>query len=170
MVVHLGERDCSLQRKIKRLSKKLIHSFFLNSEEKWGSSCSCRCEQSAIKTQERLSFGDKKTFLFHGNEYAIQVEHPITEMTWMWILCKQQIKIRLTIRNICYYQEDITSKRAKIECRLNAENYLKASVLLQAKTFYTNLLRYAGRFVITSTAWWYHPPFYDSMLTKLIAW
>ena len=57
-VVHLGERDCSLQRKNQkdyRRSAK-VHLFLLNSEEKWGKQLFVLLKQSAIKTQERLSF------------------------------------------------------------------------------------------------------------------
>lgn len=123
-VVHLGERDCSIQRRNQKMieeapSKALTASL----REKMG--------QDAVKAAKGSSYTNAGTIEYvldkEGNYYfiemntRIQVEHPITEMVTGVDLIREQIRIAANQR-LSFKQEDITMTGHAIECRINAEN------------------------------------------------
>lgn len=123
-VVHLGERDCSIQRRNQKMieeapSKALTASL----REKMG--------QDAVKAAKGSNYTNAGTIEYvldkEGNYYfiemntRIQVEHPITEMVTGVDLIREQIRIAANQR-LSFKQEDITLTGHAIECRINAEN------------------------------------------------
>lgn len=123
-VVHLGERDCSIQRRNQKMieeapSKALSASL----REKMG--------QDAIKAAKGAGYTNAGTIEYvldkEGNYYfiemntRIQVEHPITEMVTGVDLIREQIRIAANQR-LPFKQSDITMNGHAIECRINAEN------------------------------------------------
>src|SRR5690625_1043173 len=124
-VIHLGERDCSIQRRLQKLVEETPSPAVDTSiREKMG--------QAAINAAKAVNYVgagtvefifDRKTkeFYFMEMNTRIQVEHPITEMLTRVDLVKEQIKIA-NGDQLSYKQEDITFKGWSIECRINAEN------------------------------------------------
>ncbi len=170
-VIHLGERDCSVQRRHQKLIEE-APSPFLNADlrKKMG--------KVAVKAAEAASYENAGTIEFlvdaKGNYYfiemntRIQVEHPVTEEVTGIDLIKQQIRIA-NGEKLEYDQSDIKIEKHAIECRINAED--------PAHNFTpspgTISLYYApgGHGVrIDSHAYsgYTIPPYYDSMIGKLI--
>lgn len=123
-VIHLGERDCSIQRRNQKMIEEAPSKALSTSlREKMG--------QDAIKAAKGAGYTNAGTIEYvldkEGNYYfiemntRIQVEHPITEMVTGVDLIREQIRIaanqRLSIR-----QNDIKMNGHAIECRINAEN------------------------------------------------
>ncbi len=121
--VHLGERDCSMQR---RHQKVLEEAPAPGISEELRNQIGLRCVQAC----QELKYRGAGTFefLYENNNFyfiemntRIQVEHPVTELITGIDLVKEQIKVasgeRLTLR-----QEDIKIKGHAIECRINAED------------------------------------------------
>ncbi len=123
-IVHLGERDCSIQRRNQKMieeapSKALTASL----REKMGS--------DAIKAAKGAKYTNAGTIEFvldkEGNYYfiemntRIQVEHPVTEMVTGVDLIREQIRIAAN-QKLPFKQEDIVLNGHAIECRINAEN------------------------------------------------
>lgn len=123
-VIHLGERDCSIQRRNQKMieeapSKALTASL----REKMG--------QDAVKAAKGSNYTNAGTIEYvldkEGNYYfiemntRIQVEHPITEMVTGVDLIREQIRIAANQR-LSFKQADITMTGHAIECRINAEN------------------------------------------------
>jgi len=172
-LIHLGERDCSLQRRNQKLLEEAPSSF-LNEElrQKMG--------QLAVKAAKAANYYSAGTVEFlvdkHKNFYfiemntRIQVEHPVTEMITGIDIVKEQIKIaageKLTIK-----QEDVKINGWAIECRINAENPDNA---------FSPAPGQIGRYIIPggpgvrvdSAAYDHYTilPYYDSMIGKLIVW
>ncbi len=123
-VVHLGERDCSIQRRHQKLLEEapsiaLTHKLRQN------------MGNAAIKAAKSINYVGAGTVEFlldkHGNYYfmemntRIQVEHPVTEMVTGLDLIKEQIRIAQGER-LSFSQNDIILKGHAIECRINAED------------------------------------------------
>ncbi len=123
-VIHLGERDCSIQRRNQKMIEE-APSRALSQElrEKMG--------QDAIKAAKGVHYHNAGTIEFvldqEGNYYfiemntRIQVEHPITEMITGVDLIREQIRIAANLK-LNYQQSDIHLQGHAIECRINAEN------------------------------------------------
>ena len=123
-VIHLGERDCSIQRRNQKMIEE-APSRALSQElrEKMG--------QDAIKAAKGVHYRNAGTIEFvldqEGNYYfiemntRIQVEHPITEMITGVDLIREQIRIAANLK-LNYQQSDIHLQGHAIECRINAEN------------------------------------------------
>lgn len=172
-LIHLGERDCSLQRRNQKLLEEAPSSF-MNEElrKKMG--------QVAVKAARAAKYYSAGTIEFlvdkHKNFYfiemntRIQVEHPVTEMITGIDIVKEQIKIaageKLTIK-----QEDVKINGWAIECRINAEN---------PDNDFSPSPGQIGRYIIPggpgvridSAAYENYTilPYYDSMIGKLIVW
>ena len=166
---HLSERDCSIQRRHQKLVEE-TPSPIVSQElrEKMG--------QAAIKGAEAINYEGAGTVEFlvdkHGNFFfmemntRIQVEHPITEEVTDFDLIKEQIKVAAGVevsgRN--YYPQ-----LHSIECRINAED--PANGFRPSPGKITNLHFPGGHGVRVDShvyAGYVIPPFYDSMIAKLI--
>src|SRR5665213_2044973 len=122
-VVHLGERDCSMQRKHQKLVEE-TPSPGLNDAERE------RIRDLAVKTMTKLGYKSAGTleFLFENGEFffiemntRLQVEHPISEMISRIDLVREQIRIAAGAA-LGYRQADIRLSGHSIECRINAEH------------------------------------------------
>ena len=170
-VVHLGERDCSLQRRHQKVMEE-APSPFLNEEMRK------QMGEIAVKAAKAVNYHNAGTIEFivdkNGKFYfiemntRIQVEHPITEMVTGIDLIKAQIKIASKMP-LELTQDTICIKGHAIECRINAENPL-LNFKPCAGTV-EELYLPGGRGVRIESALYESykvPPNYDSMLAKVI--
>ena len=123
-VIHLGERDCSIQRNNQKIIEETPSSFIDERlREKMG-----KVSVNAIKKIGYSNLGtieflvDKnKDFYFMEMNTRVQVEHPITEMVTGIDIIKEQLKIA-SGEELTYTQKDINFIGHSMECRINAEN------------------------------------------------
>ena len=168
-VLTLGERDCSIQRKHQKLIEE-CPSLCLDENERQEISELCKKAMvsmgyEGVGTLEFLY--DNKKFYFMEMNTRLQVEHPITEMVTQIDLVKEQIFAALG-EKITKNQDDISIKGHAIECRINAEH---------PETFIPspgNIKQYyqPGGLGIRVDSSIYQgcsvPPYYDSLIAKLI--
>ena len=172
-VVHLGERDCSLQRKNQKIIEE-APSPSLSSQLRrdMGEAAVRAAKAVGYQNAGTIEFlvDEDKHFYFMEMNTRIQVEHPITEMITNVDLVQQQIKIAAG-EELPFTQEDITFQGHAIECRLNAENPFEGFRPSPGKvTFLHQPVGGMGVRIESALYTGYQiPPFYDSMLTKLIA-
>ena len=172
-VVHLGERDCSLQRKNQKIIEE-APSPSLSSQlrREMGEAAVRAAKAVGYQNAGTIEFlvDEEKHFYFMEMNTRIQVEHPITEMITNVDLVQQQIKIAAG-EPLPFTQEDITFEGHAIECRLNAENPFEGFRPSPGKvTFLHQPVGGMGVRIESALYTGYQiPPFYDSMLTKLIA-
>ena len=168
-VIHLGERDCSLQRKNQKVLEEAPSPAVPQSvrEELCVRAAKAAGYQSA-GTIEFL-YDRSKQFYFMEMNTRVQVEHPVTEMITGVDIIKEQIRIadgkRLSIA-----QKDVTLSGHAIECRINAENPDKNFAPCPGTIEYL-LLPAGGLGLRVDTAVYegYEiPPYYDSMIAKVI--
>ena len=170
-VVHLGERDCSLQRRHQKVMEEAPSPFLNNDMRK-------RMGEIAVTATKAVNYQNAGTiefivdasgeFYFIEMNTRIQVEHPITEMVTGIDLIKAQIKIAAK-EPLAVKQKDIHIKGHAIECRINAENPL-LNFKPCAGTI-EELYLPGGRGVRIESALYESykvPPTYDSMLAKVI--
>ncbi|MEQ1523277.1 MAG: acetyl-CoA carboxylase biotin carboxylase subunit [Aestuariivirga sp.] len=167
--VHLGERDCSLQRRHQKIWEE-AHSPALNSIQR------DQIGERVAKAMADLSYEGVGTieFLYENGEFyfiemntRLQVEHPVTEMITGLDLVQEQIRVASGAK-LQYAQSDITFSGHAIECRINAEN---------AKTFVpspgrVDAVHFPGGLGVRVDSALYAgyriPPYYDSLIGKLI--
>ena len=123
-IVHLGERDCTIQRRHQKLIEESPSPMLDSKLRK-------RMGEMAVKGAKSVGYinagtvefllDDKNNFYFMEMNTRIQVEHPVTEMVTGIDLIKEQLRITNGER-LAYKQEDITNKGASIECRIYAED------------------------------------------------
>ncbi|MFC4617950.1 acetyl-CoA carboxylase biotin carboxylase subunit [Camelliibacillus cellulosilyticus] len=169
--IHLGERDCSIQRRLQKLVEE-TPSPALNEAKRH------EMGMAAVNAAKAVDYTGAGTVEFiydaDGNFYfmemntRIQVEHPVTEYVTGIDLVKEQIRVasgeKLSIR-----QEDVTFNGAAIECRINAENPFKNFMPSAGKV--DMYLPPGGPGVRVDSAvypGYKIPPFYDSMVAKII--
>ena len=170
-VVHLGERDCSIQRRHQKLLEEAPSAAI--SEE-----LRERMGQAAVKAARSVHYENAGTieFLLDKNKELyfmemntrIQVEHPVTEAVTDLDLIKEQIRIAAG-EPLSVTQEDIQITGHAIECRINAENPDKH--FMPCPGTITDIHLPGGRGVRVDTAVYNNytiPPNYDSMILKLI--
>lgn len=169
-VVHLGERDCTIQRRHQKLIEE-APSIFLDEKlrKKMG--------ELAVKGAKAVNYRGAGTieFLLDGDKYyfmemntRIQVEHPVTEMVTGIDLIKEQIKVACDCE-LSFKQEDIVIKGCSMECRINAEDPEHDFRPAPGKISALNMPGGPGVRVDTHVCAGYEiPPFYDSMIAKLI--
>ena len=170
--IHLGERDCSIQRRMQKLVEE-APSPALTKElrEEMGT--------AAVKAAKAVNYRGAGTvefifdhinqkFYFMEMNTRIQVEHPVTEMITGIDLIKQQLKVA-SGEKLAYKQNDIKTNGWSIECRINAENPSK-NFMPSAGTI-TMYIPPGGFGVRVDSAVYTGytiPPYYDSMVAKLI--
>ena len=171
-VVHLGERDCTVQRRNQKVLEE-APSIILNENlrDEMG--------KAAIRAAKAVNYVNAGTIEFLVDKYGkfyfmemntrIQVEHPITEMITSIDIVREQIKIA-NGEILNFTQDDIEIKGHAIECRINAENPSKGFIPSPGKIEFLNLPGGNGIRVDSAVFSGYTiPPTYDSMIAKLIA-
>ena len=162
-IIHLGERECSLQKNNQKVLEE-TPSTFLNKElrEKMGKVSIDAAKAVNYKNVGTIEFVVDKdqNFYFMEMNTIIKVEHPITEMITDGDIVKEQLKIASGIK-LSLSQEDIKIQGHAIECRINAKDTGTISEL--------NMPSGLGVRVDSAIYCGYTiPPFYDSMIAKLI--
>ena len=169
-VVHLGERECSIQRRHQKLVEESPSPALTPSLRKqMGEAAVKACKEIGYVnagTFEFLLEADKRFYFMEMNT-RIQVEHPVTELVTNTDLVREQILIAAG-RKLEFKQKEIVFSGHAIECRINAESpatYAPSPGLITA----FNLP--GGPGVRNDTAaypGWFVPPHYDSLIAKLI--
>jgi acetyl-CoA carboxylase biotin carboxylase subunit len=174
-VIHLGERECSLQRRHQKLLEETPSPFIADDED-----LRQRMGDVAVKAAQAVGYVnagtieflvDKdKNYYFLEMNTRLQVEHPVTEMVTGVDIVKEQIRIARG-RQLRYSQDDIRQNGWAIECRINAEdpynNFLPSTGTIH------HILTPTGPGVRVDTG--VYPsfevsPYYDSLISKLIVW
>ena len=168
-VVHLGERDCSLQRRHQKLLEEAPSSA-LNAEERE------QIGDTVVRAIREIGYRGVGTleFLYEAGEFyfiemntRIQVEHPVTEMITGIDLVREQIRVA-SGASLDYCQEDIKFNGHAIECRINAENPVNFN---PAPGLVSGYHPPGGLGVRIDSALYQDysvPPYYDSLLAKVI--
>ena len=170
-VVHLGERDCSIQRRHQKLLEESPCSAISGELRR-------RMGETAVRAAKAVGYvnagtiefllDEDRNFYFMEMNTRIQVEHPVTEAVTDLDLIREQIRIAAGER-LSFSQEDVAIRGHAIECRINAENPEKHFMPCPGKI--TNVHLPGGRCVRVDTAIYSGytvPAHYDSMLLKLI--
>lgn len=171
-VIHLGERDCSVQRRHQKLIEEAPSPVITPAlREKMG--------DAAVKAAKNINYEGAGTveFIFADNKFyfmemntRIQVEHPVTEMITGFDLIKEQIRVAAG-EKLSIAQSDVQWRGHSIECRVNAEdperNFMPSPGRIDAYIapggpgVRVDSHCYPGYSI---------PPNYDSLLSKLIVW
>ncbi len=171
-VIHLGERDCSIQRRHQKIIEETPSTIVDDKlRNKMG--------ETAIKVAKTFGYTNcgtveflvdkNKNFYFMEMNTRIQVEHPITEMRTGLDIVKEQIKISAG-EKLKFKQKEIEFRGHAIECRINAENANNNFMPCPGKIQGLNLPGGNGIRVDTAVYEGYTiPPNYDSMIAKIIA-
>lgn len=170
-VIHLGERDCSIQRRLQKLLEE-TPSPALNDHKR------DEMGKAAVKAAAAVNYSGAGTIEFiydaDGNFYfmemntRIQVEHPVTEMVTGVDLIKEQIRVAAG-EKLSLTQDEVTFTGWSIECRINAEDPNKKFMPSPGKV--ETYLPPGGLGVRVDSAVYQGyviSPFYDSMVAKLI--
>lgn len=168
--IHLGERDCSLQRRHQKvveespapgLPEKLRHRI--------GERCADACRRIGYRGAGTFEFlYQDGEFYFIEMNTRVQVEHPVTEMVTGIDIVREQILIAAG-EKLSYRQKDVVWRGHAIECRINAEDPHKFTPSPGRITYYHPP---GGPGVRVDTHIYNNytvPPFYDSMVAKVIA-
>ncbi len=169
--IHLGERDCSIQRRHQKLIEE-TPAEFLDEElrAKMGEAAVRAAKAAGYYSAGTVEFlvDDDRKFYFMEMNTRIQVEHPVTEMVTGIDLIRQMILVSAGER-LKYTQEDIRLRGHAIECRITAED--PARHFLPCAGTVTDLYLPGGNGVRVDSLLYngYRiPPYYDSMLAKVI--
>jgi acetyl-CoA carboxylase biotin carboxylase subunit len=173
-VIHLGERDCSSQRRNQKLIEEAPCSAINDgTRSALTAAAVALCRQVGYASAGTIEFvfdNDEGKFYFIEMNTRIQVEHPVTEMITGVDLVKEQIRIA-DGQGLRLRQEDIRFSGHAIECRINAEdpdrNFMPAPGLV---TEYRPAGGPGIRIDSHLERGYVVPPFYDSLVAKLIAW
>lgn len=170
-IVHLGERDCTIQRRHQKLLEESPSPAVDNKLRKKMGEAAVRGAKAAnysnVGTIEFLLV-DSGNFYFMEMNTRIQVEHPVTEMVTNIDLIKEQIKIAAG-EKLSFSQDDIKINGAAIECRINAEDPDNGFMPSPGKiTFYHQPGGPGVRVDSHVYSGYEITPHYDSMIAKLI--
>nr|WP_275983782.1 acetyl-CoA carboxylase biotin carboxylase subunit [Paenibacillus hamazuiensis] len=172
-VVHLGERDCSVQRRRQKLVEEAPCPILTPETRKAMGDAAVRAAKavnySGAGTLEFL-LGPDGRFYFMEMNTRIQVEHPVTEMITGIDIIKEMIRVAEGER-LSFRQEDVQINGWAIECRVNAEdpnrNFMPSAGQIQ---FYLPPGGFGVRVDSAAYPGYTIPPHYDSMIAKLIVW
>lgn len=169
--VHLGERDCSIQRRNQKILEETPSAILDEKTRK-------KMGEVAVKAAKEIGYTNagtieflvdkNKEFYFMEMNTRVQVEHPITEMVTGVDIIKEQIKIA-SGEEIKYKQEDIKFEGHSMEARINSENPDKN--FMPCPGTITELHLPGGNGIRVDTAIYSGysiPPTYDSMIAKII--
>ncbi|ETT44258.1 MULTISPECIES: acetyl-CoA carboxylase biotin carboxylase subunit [unclassified Paenibacillus] len=172
-VVHLGERDCSVQRRRQKLIEEAPCAVLTPEVRDAMGQAAVRAalavNYSGAGTLEFL-LGPDGHFYFMEMNTRIQVEHPVTEMVTGVDLIKEMISVAEG-NPLSFTQEDIVINGWSIECRINAEDPERNFMPSPGKIgFYLPPGGFGVRVDSAAYPGYTISPFYDSMIAKLIVW
>ena len=171
-VSHLGERECSVQRR---------HQKLIEESPSAGVSAELREEMGRVSLEAMQKLGytnlgtieylldEKGRFYFMEMNTRVQVEHPVTEMVTGIDIVREQIKLAYG-QPLRWKQEDIQMRGHAIECRINAEDPVTFAPSPGKITGYSAPGGYGVRVDSAAYENYVVRPNYDSLLAKLIAW
>jgi acetyl-CoA carboxylase biotin carboxylase subunit len=168
--IHLGERDCSMQRRHQKVVEESpAPGITPEQRAQMGQRCVNACEQLRYRGAGTFEFlYQDGEFYFIEMNTRVQVEHPVTEMVTGVDIIKEQLRIAAG-KGLTFRQEDITMRGHAIECRINAEdpvNFMPSPGRIE------NYHAPGGPGIRMDTHIYNGytvPPYYDSMIGKLIA-
>ncbi len=174
-VIHLGERECSIQRRHQKLLEESPSPFVGDDEE-----FRQRIGEVAVRAAQAVNYVnagtieflvDKdKNFYFLEMNTRLQVEHPVTEEVTGIDIVKEQLRIARG-RCLRYDQADIHRNGWAIECRINAEDPYNNFIPSTGRITHTLLPTGPGVRVDTGVYIGFEiSPYYDSLISKLIVW
>jgi len=168
-VVHLGERDCSVQRRRQKLIEEVLTPEIREAMGNAAVRAALAVNYSGAGTLEFL-LGPDGQFYFMEMNTRIQVEHPVTEMVTGVDLIKEMISVAEG-NPLSFTQEDIVINGWSIECRINAEDPERNFMPSPGKIgFYLPPGGLGVRVDSAAYPGYTISPFYDSMIAKLIVW
>jgi acetyl-CoA carboxylase biotin carboxylase subunit len=174
-VIHLGERECSLQRRHQKVLEESPSVFIADDEDLRHRMGEMACKAAAsvgyvnAGTIECLVDKDKNFYFMEMNT-RLQVEHPVTELVTGIDIVKEQIRIARG-RKLRYTQDDITLTGAAIECRINAEDPYNNFIPSTGRIAHVQLPTGPGVRVDTGVYSGFEiTPYYDSLIAKLVCW
>ncbi|MEO0680511.1 MAG: acetyl-CoA carboxylase biotin carboxylase subunit [Pseudomonadota bacterium] len=167
--VHLGERDCSLQRRHQKVFEEAPSPVLsAAARDEIGATCAKAVAEMNYRGAGTIEFlWENGSFYFIEMNTRLQVEHPVTEAVWSVDLVKEQLRVAAG-EEMSFRQEDLVPTGHAIECRLNAERLpdfapspgaIKAYHAPGGRGVRMDSAMYAG---------WRIPPYYDSLIGKLI--
>ncbi|MDQ3748569.1 MAG: acetyl-CoA carboxylase biotin carboxylase subunit [Acidobacteriota bacterium] len=169
-VVHLGERECTIQRRHQKLLEESPSPVITKEQrEQMGAVAVKACKKIGYSGAGTFEFllDEDGSFYFMEMNTRIQVEHPVTEMVTLADIVRNQIRIAEG-EDLGYTQDDVQIVGHSIECRINAEDPVKFTPSPGKITAF-NIPGGPGVRVDTAVYPGYVvPPFYDSMIAKLI--
>jgi acetyl-CoA carboxylase biotin carboxylase subunit len=172
-VVHLGERECSIQRRHQKLVEECPSPVVDAALRERLGDAARRLARAAgyvnAGTVEFLLDADRNFYFLEMNT-RLQVEHPVTEMVTGIDLVREQLRIAAG-EPLAFRQADIVARGAAIECRINAEDPFAG--WLPSPGTLTGLQPAAGPWVREDSGVYEGytvPRFYDTLLAKLIVW
>lgn len=172
-MIHLGERDCSLQRRNQKLLEEAPSSMLdMELREKMGATAVKAALAAGYTSAGTIEFlvDREKNYYFIEMNTRIQVEHPVTEMVTGVDIVKEQIRIAAG-EKLSIEQNEVKVNGWAIECRINAED--PSNNFLPSPGQITEYWCPGGPGVrIDSSAYsgYTITPYYDSMIAKLIVW
>jgi acetyl-CoA carboxylase biotin carboxylase subunit len=170
-VIHLGERNCSIQRRYQKLVEEAPSPGITDEiREEIGKAAVALTREAGYVNAGTVEFliDSDGNFYFMEMNTRIQVEHPVTEMVTGVDLVKEQIRISAGMP-LSLTQDDIKIQGHAIECRINAEDPDSHRPSPGTITFYYAPGGPGIRVDSAAFESYYIPPHYDSMVAKLIA-
>jgi acetyl-CoA carboxylase, biotin carboxylase subunit len=168
--IHLGERECSIQRRHQKLLEEAPSPVITPEQrERMGAVAVNACKEIGYSSAGTFEFllDEDGSFYFMEMNTRIQVEHPVTEMVTLADIVRNQIRIAEG-EELGFTQEDVLIVGHSIECRINAEDPEKFTPSPGKITAF-NIPGGPGVRVDTAVYPGYTvPPYYDSMIAKLI--
>jgi acetyl-CoA carboxylase biotin carboxylase subunit len=168
--IHLGERDCSMQRRHQKVVEEApAPGISLEQRKVMGERCAEACRKITYRGAGTFEFlYQDGEFYFIEMNTRVQVEHPVTELVTGVDIVKEQLKIAAG-EGLTYTQDDIRWTGHAVECRINAED---PKNFLPSPGTITQYHAPGGPGIRVDTHIYNGytvPPYYDSMIAKLIA-
>ena len=167
--VHLGERDCSLQRRHQKVLEEAPSPVLSTAErDRMGMICANAMADMGYRGAGTIEFlWENGEFYFIEMNTRLQVEHPVTEMITGLDLVREQIRVAEG-KPLSFTQDEVTFTGHAVECRINAEDPVTFMPSPGTVTWYHP----PGGLYVRVDSGLYHgykvPPYYDSMIAKLI--
>ncbi|MAD91289.1 MAG: acetyl-CoA carboxylase biotin carboxylase subunit [Gammaproteobacteria bacterium] len=169
-VIHLGERDCSMQRRHQKVIEEApAPGISEKQRNRIGERCAQACKDIGYRSAGTFEFlYENNEFYFIEMNTRLQVEHPVTEMITGIDIVREQLRIA-SGEKLSYSQKDVNFNGHAIECRINAEdpkNFMPSPGLV---TFMHSPGGPGIRMESHLYSGYKVPPYYDSMIGKLVA-